>query len=159
MRLSAASTLRRGDWRAQIVVRAHQWRGGGSLLHLHGPTCAPLSLSGEKLPHKVKAVVDSIGPAILDHSFSWLARGGKLVITGATTGFGTSLPILAVLADQLTVTGTIMGTLDDMKNMMAFIAHSGIAPEIGQILPMEDAREAFQAMWEGKAQGKMVFTR
>ena len=116
-------------------------------------------LLGEKLPHKVKAVVDSIGPATLEHSFSWLARGGKLVITGATTGFGTSLPILAVLADQLTVTGTIMGTLDDMKNMMAFIAHSGIAPEIGQILPMEDAREAFQAMWDGKTQGKTVFTR
>lgn len=116
-------------------------------------------LMGEKLPHKVKAVVDSIGPATLEHSFSWLARGGKLVITGATTGFGTSLPLLAMLADQLTVTGTIMGTLDDMKNMMAFIARSGIAPEIGQILPMEDAREAFQAMWEGETQGKTVFTR
>jgi NADPH:quinone reductase-like Zn-dependent oxidoreductase len=116
-------------------------------------------LLGEKLPYKVKAVVDSIGPATLEHSFSWLARGGKLVITGATTGFGTSLPILPVLADQLTVTGTIMGTLDDMKNMMAFIAHSGIAPEIGQILPMEDARDAFRAMWEGKTQGKTVFTR
>jgi hypothetical protein len=36
---------------------------------------------------------------------------------------------------------------------------SGIAPEIGNVLPMERAEEAFRAMWEGKTHGKTVFTR
>jgi hypothetical protein len=34
-----------------------------------------------------------------------------------------------------------------------------IKPEIGQVLPMECAEEALRAMWEGKTDGKAVFTR
>jgi D-arabinose 1-dehydrogenase-like Zn-dependent alcohol dehydrogenase len=43
--------------------------------------------------------------------------------------------------------------------MMAFIISAGIKPEIGQILPMERAHEAFRKMWQGETHGKTVFTR
>jgi D-arabinose 1-dehydrogenase-like Zn-dependent alcohol dehydrogenase len=46
-----------------------------------------------------------------------------------------------------------------MKNMMNLIADAGIKPEIGAVLPMNRAEEAFQVMWEGKTHGKTVFTR
>jgi len=46
----------------------------------------------------------------------------------------------------------------DMKDMVAFIAASGITPEIGLVLPMEQAAEGFRAMWEGRTHGKTVFT-
>jgi D-arabinose 1-dehydrogenase-like Zn-dependent alcohol dehydrogenase len=78
------------------------------------------------------------------------------VVTGGTTGFDVTLNLLPVIADQLTITGSIIGTLEDMKNMMNLIAQTGIKPEIGSILPMEHAEEA---MWEGKTRGKTVFTR
>ena len=42
-----------------------------------------------------------------------------------------------MISDQLTITGSIMGTLDDMQNMMNLIAEAGIEPEIGAVLPME----------------------
>lgn len=113
----------------------------------------------EPLPRKVPAVIDNIGPASWSHSISSLARGGTLVTTGGTTGFEVPLNLLPVIADQLTVTGSIMGTLDDMKNMMNLIAQAGIEPAIGAVLPMERAEEAFRAMWEGKTHGKTVFTR
>lgn len=67
--------------------------------------------------------------------------------------------ILPIIASQLTITGSIMGTLEDMQNMMSLIAQSGIQPEIGAVLPMERANEAFRAMWEGRTHGKTVFTR
>ena len=79
--------------------------------------------------------------------------------TGGTTGFEVPLNLLPVIADQLTITGSIMGTLDDMNNMMNLIAQAGIKPEIGAVLPMERAEEAFRAMWQGKTRGKTVFTR
>jgi hypothetical protein len=34
-----------------------------------------------------------------------------------------------------------------------------IEPQIGSVLAMERAEEAFRAMWEGKTRGKTVFTR
>jgi D-arabinose 1-dehydrogenase-like Zn-dependent alcohol dehydrogenase len=81
------------------------------------------------------------------------------VTLGGTTGFEVALNLLPVFAEQLTITGSIMGTHEDMENMIHFMAHSGIEPEIGAVLPMERADEGFRAMWEGKARGKTVFTR
>jgi NADPH:quinone reductase-like Zn-dependent oxidoreductase len=115
--------------------------------------------SNEPLPRKVPAVIDNVGSASWTHSISSLARGGTLVLTGGTTGFDVTLNLLPLLADQLTITGSIMGTLEDMKNMVNLIVHAGIELEIGEVLPMERAQEAFRAMWEGKTRGKLVFTR
>jgi D-arabinose 1-dehydrogenase-like Zn-dependent alcohol dehydrogenase len=42
---------------------------------------------------------------------------------------------------------------------MSLIVGTGIKPEIGQVLPMDRAKEAFRAMWEGNTRGKTVFTR
>lgn len=116
-------------------------------------------LSNEPMPRKVPVVIDNVGAASWAHSISSLARGGNLVMVGGTTGFDVPLNLLPLIADQLTVTGSIMGTLDDMKNLMSLIAQTGIRPQIGAVLPMERAEEAFRAMWEGKTNGKTVFTR
>jgi NADPH:quinone reductase-like Zn-dependent oxidoreductase len=115
--------------------------------------------SNEKLPHKVQAVVDNIGPASWEHSMESAARGGTVIITGVTTGLEVKLPLLPMLSEQITVCGSIMGTFQDMKSMIGFIIASGIKPEIGQVVPMERAQEAFRAMWEGQTHGKTVFTR
>jgi NADPH:quinone reductase-like Zn-dependent oxidoreductase len=115
--------------------------------------------SNQPLPRKVPVVIDNVGADSWVHSISSLARGGTLVTLGGTTGFEVALNLLPVIADQLTITGSIMGTLKDMENMMRLIAHGGIEPEIGVVLPMERAEEGFRAMWEGRTRGKTVFTR
>ena len=115
--------------------------------------------SNDKLPHKVQAVVDNIGPASWAHSIASVARGGTIVITGGTTGFEVNLPLIPMLSEQITVCGSIMGTLQDMKDMVTFIAASGITSEIGLVLPMEQAVDGFRAMWKGRTHGKTVFTR
>ena len=115
--------------------------------------------SNEALPRKVPVVIDNVGADSWAHSMSSLARGGTLVTVGGTTGFEVALSLLPVFADQLTITGSIMGTLKDMEDMVRLIAQARIEPEIGVVLPMERAQEAFRAMWEGKTHGKTVFTR
>jgi len=115
--------------------------------------------ANERLPRKVQAVVDHIGPASWEHSMASVARGGTVVITGGTTGLNVTLPLLPMLSEQLTVRGSIMGTLQDMKNLLSFLVGTGIKPEIGQTLPMERAEEAFRAMWNGETHGKTVLTR
>jgi NADPH:quinone reductase-like Zn-dependent oxidoreductase len=115
--------------------------------------------SNEALPRRVQAVVDNIGPTSWEHSMASVARGGTIVITGLTTGPEVKLALLPMLGNQITVCGSIMGTLRDMKSMMAFIISAGIKPEIGEPIPMERAREAFHKMWQGETHGKTVFTR
>src|SRR6202521_99649 len=73
-------------------------------------------VSNEKLPRKGQAVVDTIGTASFGHPFSSVARGGTIVVTGVTTGLEATLPLLPMVSEQITVCGSIMGTLPDMKN-------------------------------------------
>lgn len=113
----------------------------------------------QPVPRKVRAVIDSVGDASWSHSLSSVARGGVLVVVGGTTGFDVPLNLLPVVADQMTITGSIMGTLKDMQDMMRLIAQAGIEPDIGVVLPMERAAEGFRQMWEGRTNGKTVFTR
>jgi NADPH:quinone reductase-like Zn-dependent oxidoreductase len=113
----------------------------------------------EALPRKVRAVIDNVGSDSWAHSMSSLARGGTLVTVGGTTGFEVTLNLLPVFANQLTITGSIMGTRKDMEDLARLIARAGIEPEIGVILPLERAEEGFRAMWEGRTRGKTVFTR
>ena len=115
--------------------------------------------ANELLPRKVQAVISSLGTASWDHSLASVARGGTIVVTGGTTGMDVELSLLPIISEQITVCGSIMGTLQNMKDMIAFISSAGIAPEIGKVLPMERAEEAFRAMWEGTTHGKTVFTR
>ena len=115
--------------------------------------------SNEKLPRKAQAVVDNVGPATWGHSMASVARGGTIVVVGGTTGLEANLPLLPLISEQITVRGSIMGTLQDMKEMMTFIATAGITPEIGVVMPMDQAGEGFRAMWEGRTHGKTVFTR
>jgi NADPH:quinone reductase-like Zn-dependent oxidoreductase len=115
--------------------------------------------SNETLPRKVQAVVDNVGLASWQHSLASIARGGTIVVTGGTTGFDLSFSLIPMLVEQITVCGSIMGTLQDMKNMINFMVGAGIKPEIGRVVPMENAYDAFRAMWEGDTQGKTVFTR
>ena len=115
--------------------------------------------SNETLPRKVAVVIDNVAAESWAHSISSLERGGTLVTLGGTTGFDVALNLLPVFADQLTITGSIMGTLKDMEDMVQLIALAGIEPEIGSVVLMERAEEGFRAMWQGKTRGKTVFTR
>ncbi len=115
--------------------------------------------AGEPLPRKVPAVIDNVGGDSWAHSLSSLARGGTLVTVGRTTGGDVPLNLLALIVDQLTITGSIMGTRKDMEDMIRLIAQAGIEPEIGTVLPMDRAEEGFRVMWEGKTRGKTAFTR
>jgi NADPH:quinone reductase-like Zn-dependent oxidoreductase len=115
--------------------------------------------SGEKLPRRVEAVMDSVGQATWPHTLESVGRGGVVVTMGITTGNDPSANLMRLFVEQITVSGTIMGTREEMNNLIQFVIRTGIKPEIGQVLPMDRAEEAIRAMHEGQSHGKTVFTR
>jgi NADPH:quinone reductase-like Zn-dependent oxidoreductase len=98
-------------------------------------------------------------PMILGNDGAGTLEDGTPVVIYPVMGSDDWFILLPVLSDQITVCGSIMARLHDMKCMIRFVVSAGIRPEIGQVLPMEYAKEAFRAMWEGRTQGKTVFTR
>jgi NADPH:quinone reductase-like Zn-dependent oxidoreductase len=116
-------------------------------------------LINEELPRRVDAVVDNVGAVTWAHSLRSLKRGGTIVVNGVTTGGIAETDLLRIFVEQIDIRGTIMGTLEEMKAMMSFIITTGIQPEVGAAVPMEEAREAIGSMIAGHTRGKTVFTR
>lgn len=112
-----------------------------------------------ELPDRVDAVFETVGEATWAHSLQWVKRGGRIVLAGRTSGANPPALLRRLFIEQITVQGSVLGTLEQMRQLLRFVVNTGIRPEIGAILPLERAEEGFRAMWDGETQGKTIFTR
>jgi len=115
--------------------------------------------SGQRLPERVDGVFETVGEATWGHSLRALKPGGVIVCSGSTSGPNPPADLQRVFFLQLRVIGSTMGSLDELRDMLAFVDTAGIVPEVGLELPMEQAGDGFQAMLDGKTAGKIVFSR
>jgi len=114
--------------------------------------------SGARLPERVDAVMETIGAATWSHSIKSLKPGGVLVTSGATTGEPKSAELTRIFFLQLSVIGSTMGTLDELKRLMTFCVQRDVRPVIDRTFALADARKGFAAMLAGDTHGKIVFT-
>jgi NADPH:quinone reductase-like Zn-dependent oxidoreductase len=115
--------------------------------------------SGERLPERVDAVMETVGAATWSHSVNALRPGGTIVISGATSGDAPAKAELTkIFFKQLRVVGSTMGTRGELQKLANFVVAQGIEPLIDSVLPLADARQGFARMVEGHVEGKVVFT-
>lgn len=115
--------------------------------------------SGARLPQRVDAVMETVGAATWDHSLKSLNPGGRIVVSGATSGAEPPADLSRVFFKQLSVVGSTMGTRAELRRLVALLAASGERPLIARTLPMEQAAEALAAVASGDVFGKIVLTR
>ena len=116
--------------------------------------------SGERLPVKVDAVMETVGRATWSHSIRALRPGGAIVICGTTSGPKLDdAELTRIFFLQLRVIGSTMGTRAELAGLVNLLDASGARPLIDRTLPMDQARDGFAAMADGDVFGKVVFTR
>ena len=116
--------------------------------------------SGARLPVKVDAVMETVGRATWSHSVRSLRPGGKVVISGTTSGPDLDdCELTRIFFLQLQVIGSTMGTRAELASLVSLLDATGTRPLIDRVLPMEQARDAFAAMAQGNVFGKIVLTR
>ena len=120
--------------------------------HLAVPT-------GERLPERVDAVMETVGAATWSHSVKSLRPGGTLVVSGTTSGANPdNAELRRVFFLQLRVQGSTMGTRDELRGLVSFLDVTGSRPVIDQTMPLSSARVGFAAMAKETIFGKIVFT-
>ena len=116
--------------------------------------------SGARLPVKVDAVMETVGRATWSHSVRSLRPGGRIVISGTTSGPALDdAELTRIFFLQLSVIGSTMGTRDELEALVRFMDATGTRPLIDRTIPMDQARDGFAAMAEGDVFGKIVFSR
>jgi NADPH:quinone reductase-like Zn-dependent oxidoreductase len=114
--------------------------------------------SGERLPERVDVVMETVGQATWGHSLRSLKPGGRVVISGATSGEVPPAELNRVFFTQLSIVGSTMGTRDQLGRLLRFLEQTGTRPLIDRVLPLASAAEGFAAMIDGSHTGKIVFT-
>ncbi|RFU37164.1 Zn-dependent oxidoreductase [Actinomadura logoneensis] len=113
---------------------------------------------GARLPERVDAVMETVGQATWSHSLKSLRPGGRIVVSGATSGQVPPAELNRVFFLQLSVVGSTMGTRDQLERLARFLVKTGVRPPVDRVLPLREAREGFAAMAGGDLFGKVVFT-
>lgn len=114
--------------------------------------------TGARLPQRVDAVMETVGAATWDHSLKSLRPGGRIVVSGATSGTNPPADLARVFFKQLEVVGSTMGTRSELQQLVSLLDLSGVRPLIAAELPMTRADEALRKVAAGDVFGKIVLT-
>jgi len=112
--------------------------------------------SGARLPERVDAVLETVGEATWAHSLRSLKPGGRVVISGATSGSNPPADLSRVFFLQLQVIGSTMGTKAELVDLIGFLRATGLRPHIDRVIALEDASDGLAAMSRGDLIGKIV---
>jgi NADPH:quinone reductase-like Zn-dependent oxidoreductase len=104
----------------------------------------------------VDVCVDSVGEETWSLSLKSLAKGGRLVTCGATTGALPKTDVRRVFWNQLSILGSTMGSRSDFRDMLRFVEGKRLKPVIDSVHPLGEARAALTRMESGKQFGKIV---
>jgi NADPH:quinone reductase-like Zn-dependent oxidoreductase len=111
---------------------------------------------GARLPERCDVVIETVGAATFEHSMKSAKMGGRIVVSGATSGHLPEVNLRRVFALQLEILGTSMGTPEELAGLLALMAKTGARPVIDSVHPFSDARAAFERLHSGDVFGKVV---
>lgn len=114
--------------------------------------------SNAKLPEKVDAVMETVGQATWAHSMRSLKPGGRIVVSGATTGANPPADLNRLFFLQLQIIGSTMGSKAELLELISFLEKTGLRPDVHKIYDFTDAKMAFENLINGGVQGKLVLT-
>jgi NADPH:quinone reductase-like Zn-dependent oxidoreductase len=106
----------------------------------------------------VQVVFEHVGVATWEGSLKCLARGGRLVTCGATTGGNVPLSLHAVFFKSLSILGSTMGSKGDLRTILQLCEQGRLRPVFDRALPFAEVREAHRLLEAREALGKLVLT-
>jgi NADPH:quinone reductase-like Zn-dependent oxidoreductase len=148
---AATALARAGGFQVWVTSRSEEKRRRAVGLGAHGAFEA-----GARLPERVHAVVDTVGAATWGHSLRALLPGGTMVMVGATSGADPPADLRRIYYRQLRVVGSTMGTREELAALIRMLLATGARPVVDSVLPLADARRAFERMAAGDLFGKLV---
>jgi 2-desacetyl-2-hydroxyethyl bacteriochlorophyllide A dehydrogenase len=104
----------------------------------------------------VEVVFDHIGASVWEDSIKGLAKGGRLVTCGATSGYEARTDLRYIFYKQLQIIGSTMGKKGDLMTIFDLIGRGVLKPVIDRVMPLSKVQEAHRIVEEGKHFGKIV---
>jgi len=104
----------------------------------------------------VDVVIEHVGEATWPKSMAALARGGRLVTCGATTGVNAAIDLRMLFSRQLSISGSYLGSKGELMRAARFFFTGQLDPVVDRTFPLADAALAQHHMETGRPFGKVV---
>jgi NADPH:quinone reductase-like Zn-dependent oxidoreductase len=104
----------------------------------------------------VDVVVDSVGERTWDTSLRSLARQGRLVSCGATSGPGVTVDARRLFWYQYNILGSTMGSWREFETIVQLLGRGQLRPVVDGVFPLAEADAALARMARGDQFGKLV---
>lgn len=101
-------------------------------------------------------VFEHVGGDTFEKSLRTLAKAGRLVTCGATTGVDVKVNLRHVFFKSQSILGSTMGTKGEYHQLAALYANGFFHPVIDRVLPLGEIREAHRALEAREVFGKIV---
>ncbi|MHA2029818.1 MAG: zinc-binding dehydrogenase, partial [Candidatus Kariarchaeaceae archaeon] len=106
----------------------------------------------------VNVVIDPVGASTWEKSIASIAKGGRHIVCGATTGPNADTAIRDLFVKQAKIEGSYMGNNREFVQSMNLITAGHISPVVDSIAPMADLAKSHERLETGKHFGKLVLT-
>ena len=128
-------------------------RAGGHRRRGPGRGAADHQAAGGK-----QAAIDLVGaPATTSLAFDFLTKGGKLIIVGLFGG-GSTWPIALIPMKALSIIGSYVGNLAELKELMELVRAGKVPPMPVHRYALDQADSVLASLRAGKVVGRAVLT-
>jgi alcohol dehydrogenase, propanol-preferring len=105
---------------------------------------------------RLAAAIDFVGmPATFDLAYYTLRKGGKFVLCGLHGG-GLSVPMPPIAQRSISILGSFVGTLGDLRETVALAKSGKLAPPPYTVRPGSQINEALDDLIKGRVIGRTV---
>ena len=104
----------------------------------------------------VDVVLEHIGPETFAKSLAALAKKGRLVTCGVTSGPSVQLDLRFLFVRQFSIIGCYMGGLKELKTVVKHLESRKIKPTVDKVFPLREARQAHERMLARQNFGKII---
>jgi NADPH:quinone reductase-like Zn-dependent oxidoreductase len=101
-------------------------------------------------------VFDSTGTATFSSSMKAVARGGRFVFCGATTGASVEVDLRTVFWRNMSIRGSTMSNRSEFYSVLKLLAEGKVSPVLDSTFPLENGGEAMARLSKGDMFGKIV---
>ena len=101
-------------------------------------------------------VIEHVGEATWEQSLRALGRGGRVVTCGGTTGPMLTVDVRRLFWYQWDILGSTMGSAEEYRTVVQLLGQGHLRPLVDSVVPLADARRAFERLSAGDQMGKVV---
>ncbi|MCC2322471.1 zinc-binding dehydrogenase [Cellulomonas xiejunii] len=105
---------------------------------------------------RVDVVLETVGRATWEHSVRSVRPGGRIVVAGLTSGDPEPASLTKVFFQEISIVGATMGTRDELGQVLAFLARTGVRPLVDSTYPLARAADGLARLASGAHVGKIV---